>query len=342
MSIMAKYAQIMWAEPSNEDVLARNKAVETLRAQISSMPTHEAIAIAEAITTSFGGGELPADLGRMVEAAISAESAAFILQGKEQQALVCLAVAALATVKKPLSNDAGWTTADALAASLWSALTLQDQVDHAKTEELRQDVIEASRGRVGLIAKAARKRVEVPDVGTLTISESDPAGGRANAAYKKATAPVIGALKTNQEFDREEVDFLWWVIADYSDALDCALGDRELFTRAVAGGLEAATMLRALPGDGFRHAVLRQVGASKRITLAALIASLAEWRAKLRELHADGWAKDFPLVFPLIASLVSDEHMPATTVELDARGWGARALLEASMVAMEDRVTGAA
>lgn len=342
MSIMAKYAQIIWADPTNQDVQDRNKAVETLRAQISTMSTHKAIELAAAIAGGFGGAELPGDLAKQIETAVSAESAAFVLKGKELQAQVCLAVAALGVVEAPVTDSFGWTTADALAASLWSALTLQDQPEHAKIEELRQDLIEACRTRVGQVAKIARQRVDVPDVGRLTIPESDPAGNRANTAYRKATAPVIAALKTNQELDHEEIDFLWWATADFSKILNSALGDQEPFTRAIASGLEGATMLCRLPGDGFRHAVLRHVGASQTMSLVELIAALAEWRTKLREPHANGWATDFPLVFPLISSLIADEHRPATAVELDARGWGARALLEASILAMEDRSAGGA
>lgn len=340
MSTMAQYAQIIWAEPTNEDVRARNKAVETIRTRISAMSTREAIELAETIASALAGKHLPTHLAPQVEKAISDESAAFILKGKELQGSVCLAVAALVIVQRPPDENASWSVADALAASLWSALTLQDQVEHAKLEGLRQDLINASRARVRMVAKAARKRLNVPDVGTLTISENDVGGNRANTAYRRATAPVIGALRTNQELDREEIDFLWWAMADYSDLLDCALGDREPFVRAIASGLEGATMLRRLPSDGFRHAVLRHVEASESKQLTALIVSLGEWRAILRKPHATSWAGDLKLVFPLISSLVADERMPATTVSLDARGWGARALLEASIVAMEDRALG--
>jgi hypothetical protein len=341
MSIMAKYAQIIWAEPTNQDVQDRNKSVETLRARFSIMTTREAIALAAVVASGFGDAKLPAELAQQIEKAISDESAAFVLKGKELQAQICLAVAVLAIVQGPVTNGPSWTVADALAASLWSALTLQDQCEHAKLEELRQDLIELCRARVARVAKAARKRVEVPDVGTLTIPESDPASTRANTVYRKATAPVIAALKTNQELDHEEVDFLWWATADYSDILDCALADLEPFTRAIASGLEGATMLYRLPSDGLRHVVLRQVGASESISLTAVIRALGEWRAKLGKPHFHGWAKDFPLVFPLISSLIADELVPATAVELDARCWGARALLEASIVAMESRAAGA-
>jgi hypothetical protein len=341
MSIMAKYAQIIWAVPSDEDVQNRNKAVETLREQFSVMATRKAVALAVAVSGGFGSAALPRELAQQIEKAISDVSAAFVLKGNENQAQVCLAVAVLAIVKDAVADSAGWMTADALAASLWSALTFQNQSDHPKLEELRQDLIEACRARVAQIAKLARQRVNVPDVGKLTIPESEPGSSRANTAYRNATAPVIAALKTNQELDHEELNFLWWAIADYSEILDCALADREPFSRAIASGLEGAAMLSRLPGDGFRHAVLRQVGASENMSLVALIKSLVDCRAKLAEPYVHSWATDYPLVFPLISSLIADEHQPTTTVELDARGWGGRALLEASIVVMEDRSAGA-
>jgi len=342
MSIMAKYAQIIWAEPTNPDVQDRNKAVEALRVKFSVVSTREAIALAAKVAAVFDGAALPQELATHIEKAISDESAAFVLKGKELQAQVCLAVAMIAIVREPVADGPGWATADALAAALWSALSLQEQCDQANLEELRQDLIEACRVRVTQVAKTARKRKFVPDVGTLTIPEEEPGSTKANTAYRRATAPVIAALKTNQGLDHEELNFLWWVIADYSEILGCALADREPFIRAIASGLEGATMLYRLPSDGHRHAVLRHVGVSENMSLQALIRSLGEWRAKLSAPHAHGWVTDFPLVFPLISSLIGDEHQPATAVELDARGWGSRALLEASIVAMENRFAGAA
>jgi hypothetical protein len=342
MSIMAKYAQIMWAEPTNHDVQDRNKAVETLRAKFSAISTREAIALAAKVAAAFNGAALPQPLAEQIGEAISNESAAFVLKGKELQAQVCLAVAMIAIVREPVADGLGWTSADALAAALWSALSLQERCDQAKLEELRQDLIDVCRTRVAQVAKAARKRMTVPDVGTLTIPEEDTGSTKANTAYRRATAPVIAALKTNQGLDHEELNFLWWAIADYSEILGCALADREPFIRAIASGLEGATMLFRLPSDGLRHAVLRHIGASENMSLQALIGSLGEWRAKLSAPYIHGWVATFPLVFPLISSLIGDENQPATAVELDARGWGSRALLEASIVAMETRFAGAA
>ena len=151
-SIMAKYAYIFWGSPADGDVQARNQAIATLSAKLANISCRKAIDIAAAIARSFSGEPLRADLSNMVEEAIVAHAAAFVLRENQQQGVVCLAVSALALVQAPLTGEAGWTAADAFAASLWSALALQDQVEHGKMEELRQDLMAACRDRVRVIA----------------------------------------------------------------------------------------------------------------------------------------------------------------------------------------------
>lgn len=340
MSIMAKHSQIIWAQPTDADVAARNKAVAKLRTLLCQLSTRGAIKAAGAIADSFREKALPEPLAAEVQTAISNESPAFVLTGNELQGTVCLAVAALALVEQQVVGRSAWSSVDALAAALWSALTFQDQIDNAKVEELRQKLIAACRARVAAVARDSRSRHEVPDVGTLTIPEADTAGTRANNAYRKATAPVIAALKNNQELDREEIDFLWWVITDYSAVLDCPLAAKDPPTRAIAAGLEGARMLRRLPGDGFRHAVLRLVGPTEAIPLPVLVTALGEDRARLAVGPDQSLPSNHPTVFPLLAALATTGDVDGSTPALDARGWGARALLEASIIAMEARFGG--
>ncbi len=338
---MAKYARIFWPEPNDADVRARNESIELLCAQFTDLAPREAIKVAAHVADILAGADLPADLSAQAEKAISDKSPAFVIAGKEQQAAVCLAVTALALARSEVKEDAGWSAADAMAAALWSALTLQDPVDHALIEDLRQDLIEACRDRVRLVAKVSRVRHHVPDVGTLTISEDAPTTTRAQNAYKRATAPVIAALKKNADIDREELDFLWWVLADYSEVLDCPLVDREPMCRAVAAGIEGASMLRRLPSDGLRHAVLRLIGQSDEKSLAELVEHLGGNRQALGKFFLNSWAKDVPTVFPLLSALASEGVPVGSSSRLDARGWGSRALLEASMVEIENRGFGA-
>jgi hypothetical protein len=106
-------------------------------------------------------------------------------------------VAALELVRTlPIAAD-GWTTSDAMAAGLWSALSFQPPVAEEPTELLRQDVLEASRLRVAEVAEAARVRAEVPDVGALMIPESDAADSDSSQAYTRATAPLINLTESD-------------------------------------------------------------------------------------------------------------------------------------------------
>jgi hypothetical protein len=335
MSIMAKYARIFWADPRDADVGARNRSVAALRDQFGALKSREAIDLAAVLVDALGG-KLSSGLSSVVEKAISDESQAFELSGNEQQGTVCAIVAAMALTRTVSIDGGGWTAADAMAAALWSALALQDPIDPAPVEALRKDLLESCRDRVRTVAKLARKRQEVPEVGTLTISETEPTGGRAQAAYKRATAPVIKALKENAELDREEIDFLWWALADHSEVLDCPLADREIMCRAVAVGIDGAAMLRRLPSDGHRHVALRLVGESEELTLGDLVAKLGKNRAVLGRGFAGSWAAGLPTVFPLLAALTAEGEVSGPSVKLDARGWGARAMLEAAILRLED------
>jgi len=76
MSRMAKYAQIIWPQPTNDDVLARNHAVETLTADLSQLTTRQAVQAAASIASSFGGAELDRPQEMMLAKAVSMLEAA--------------------------------------------------------------------------------------------------------------------------------------------------------------------------------------------------------------------------------------------------------------------------
>jgi len=339
MSIMAKYARIFWADPKDSDVGARNRSVAVIAKSFSSIEPQEAIEVASQLAGGLAGGELKATLLRSIESAISDESEAFQILGNEQQGVVCGAVAALDLIRTAPIRDGGWSAADALAAALWSALGLQDPSEHPQIETLRTDLLVASRDRVLHVANETRKRHEVPDVGNLKISETDPTGTRSQAAYKRATAPVIDALKQNAELDREELDFLWWALSGHSSALNCPLSDKDPLCRAVAAGVHAASMLRRLPTDGHRHVAMRLVGKGENASLKNLIAALGADRASFASALQNSIITRFPSVFPLLSAIVEEDAHSKTAVELDPRSWGARALLESAIVELERRRT---
>jgi len=340
MSVMAKYARIFWAEPTDTDVAARNRSVAKLRTEFGALDSRAAIAVAAALVNALAGDELPPDLSKTIEKAISDESPAFQMCGNQLHGAVCAAVAALdLTRDAPLANS-GWSAPDAMAAALWSGLALQNPLESASVEVLRMDILEACQQRVRAVAKWARARQDVPDVGTLTISDTDAAIGKAQAMYKRATAPVIRALKENADLDREEIDFLWWALGGHSELFGCPLAKKAEFSRAVAVGIEGAAKLRQLPSDGHRHVVLRQIGESELLTLEQLVGTIAEDKADLADGFASTWASEYPSVFPLINALSVGGGLLESSVSLDARGWGGRALLEAAIIRLEERLGG--
>jgi hypothetical protein len=338
MSIMAKYARMFWAQPTDADVAARNRSVATLRGAFAAFDSRTAIRVAAALIDALAGGELPEDLSKTIETAISNESQAFQMLGHEMQGAVCAAVAALDLVREAPLHERGWAAPDAMAAALWSGLALQAPLENEFAEGLRKDLLEACRDRVRMVAKQARVRHDVPDVGKLSISETEPTGTRSQTAYKRATEPVVRSLKENADLDREEIDFLWWALGDHSELFDCPLAQKAPFTRAIAVGIEGAMKLRRLPSDGHRHVVLRQIGESASLTLEALIRELAEDKEELVRGFAGTWAMAHPSVFPLISALPVGAKPREAPVALDARTWGARALLEAAIFRLEDKL----
>ncbi|KWN65888.1 hypothetical protein WT90_32865 [Burkholderia stagnalis] len=340
MSIMAKYARIFWAEPTDADVAARNKSVATLRTEFGALGSRAAIAVAAALVDALAGGELPPELSKTIEKAISDESPAFQMFGQQLQGAVCAAVAALDLTRNAPFGSSGWSAPDAMAAAFWSGLALQNPLDSAPLEGLRKDLHDACRHRVRIVAKQARVRQDVPDVGKLTIPEAEPAGTRAQNAYKRATEPVIKALKENADLDREEIDFLWWALGDHSELFNCPLAEKTAYSRAIAVGVEGASKLRRLPSDGHRHVVLRQIGESHSLTLKELVGMIAEDRADLAHGFTGSWALAHPSVFPLINALPADAKLRESSVSLDARDWGARALLEAAIIHLADKLGG--
>lgn len=340
MSLMAKYAPMFWAAPMDADVAARNRSVAKLREAFCTLDTRSAIGVAAALIDALAGVALPTDLSANIEKAISDESPAFQMSGHELQGVVCATVAALDLVRGASLVGRGWSAADAMAAALWSGLALQDPLDNAHVDALRRELHDACRDRVRNVAKQARSRQDVPDVGKLTISETDPTGTRAQTAYKRATEPVIKALKENADLDREEIDFLWWTLGDYSGLFDCPLAEKSPFSRAIAVGIEGASKLRRLPSDGHRHVVLRQIGESESLTLGGLVERLAEDKARLSNGFVGTWVMEHQSVFPLISALSPGATPRESSVSLNARDWGSRALLEAVIIHLEDRLVG--
>jgi hypothetical protein len=334
MSAMAKYVRIFWPDPKDDDVHRRNAAVSTIQAWISDFDDPwAAIRLASALADSVADGQARDEFATKAEQAIvGAGSAAFVREGHDLEIIVVSLVSVLNLVQQKPSSD-GWTTVDALAAGLWSALSFQPTVAEEPIELLRQEVLVASRDRTMLIAEQSRIRAPVPEIGPLSIPENQPTSGRANTAYRKATEPLVKALRENAELDREEIEFLWWTLEDWSEALGGRLSDADPVVRAVIAGIDGASKLRRLPASGHRNVVLRSVSAGGSVALAAVLTALKDHRATLAKSIDTDRVDQAQTVFPLLSALASgNPDRVGADVERDARDWGGRALLECGIL----------
>jgi hypothetical protein len=330
MSVMAKYVRIFWLEPKDEDVIRRNAAVKAIQSWITTFDGWwSAIQLASALADAVADGKARDTFALEVEKAIvDAGSAAFVRDDNDLEVIVIALVAALDLVRRdPVGLT--WTPVDALAAALWSALSFQTPVPQETVELLRQELLIAARERTMLIAERSRARMPIPEVGLLQIPENLPTGTRANTAYKKATEPLVKALRENAELDREEIEFLWWKIEDWSEVLNAPLSGAEPLIRAVVAGFDGAAKLKRLPASGHRNVVLRGVPAGNPSTLIGALAALGDHCATLaKSIDAPQVARS-STVFPLLAAISSgDTNRPGADIEREAREWGARALIE--------------
>lgn len=334
MSVMAKYVRIFWPDPKDDDVVRRNAAVTALQTWISAFQdTWSAIRLASALADSVADGKARDVFATRVEKAIvDAGSAAFVREEHDLEIIVVALVTALELVRRN-PDESAWTPADVLAAGLWSALSFQAPVAEEPLELLRQELLVAARDRTMLTAERARRRVPVPEIGPLSIPENQPTGTRANSAYRKATEPLVKALRENAELDREELEFLWWKTEDWSESLDAPLSDAAPLVRATVAGLDGASKLRRLPASGHRNVVLRGVPAGHPVTLAALLTALGGHRAALAKSVDAERVGGSPTVFPLLAAISTGEAAcSGADIERGARDWGARALLEGGIL----------
>lgn len=334
MSVMAKYVRIFWPSPMDEDVNRRNIAVATIQAWISTLKDPaKTVQLASALAESIADGKARDVFAIKVEEAIvGAGSAAFVREGHDLEIVVVALVAVLDVIRKE-PERAERDPVDLIAAALWSALSFQSPNSQEPIELLRQEVLAAAHNRTMWIAERSRERSLVPEVGLLSIPESQPTGTKANAAYRKATEPLVKALRENAELDREELEFLWWKLEDWSNTLNGRLSDADPLVHAVVAGIDCASKLRRLPASGHRNVALRGVSAGIAAHLTTLLDSLGAYRARLAASIDMHLVSQYPAVFPLLATIASgDANRTGANIEREARDWGARALLEGGLL----------
>ncbi|WDH19920.1 GTPase-associated system all-helical protein GASH [Pseudomonas chlororaphis] len=337
---MAKHSRIFWTEPQDDQVRRLNQAVTEVQVWMQSLgPAGRAIELAATIARAFEKGTPNDELATIVEKAIVASgSDAFVRQGNDLQITVVAVVSALDLVRKSSIGEDGWGAVDAFAVACWSALSFQRVVEKENLEVLRSELLSAAQERTREVAEKSRERAEVPEVGLLSIPDSTPPNARAKTAFRSAVEPLVKALRENAELDREEIDFLWWRLGDWSGILEKPLSTLSDINRAVVAGLECGTMLRRLPSAGHRNVVLQGVSVEKTFNLAELTDELQAEKSKIVESIDQDKVSSAAEVFPLLYSMVSGniDFLGSETAR-STRDWGGRALLEASVLQLSRR-----
>jgi len=340
MADVAKHVRIFEAVPTDDFVTKRIVVAKDLGAKFLKDKNIDVLlgvvdGVAQACTP---GGAMPEGLASTVEGAIRAQSTSFVSGGNEIQ-LVTMALLGLDHAISTSVPAVTLSIGDVLATGAWLALSLQPPSGDPKLEELRQEVLAAGRALSLASASHARIRRAVEDVKIEAFAEDfSDASPKIIAGLK---GPV-GALRENAILDREEIDFLWWAMGDYSTLMAQRLSSLSAPSAALAAGWDAAQILRRLPAEAHRHVVLRHVREYEPLALNAISAALGSDVEKFGSGLTDGRIAKFPAIFALMATIAKIAEAPAGSGKTAALAeWAGRALLEAGFLRTLSLVPGA-
>lgn len=330
---IAAHVRIFDPNPNDDLVTKRTSAIKDISARYSkARPVLDIFKSANDLAQAVDAkGSLSETLTKEVVAAVSKTATAFIADGQNLQITVCGLLGALQSLDGAKPSTGNLMTHDVFSVGLWLALSFQAPRKEPKLESLRVELLQKAQEFTLLTAAGARQRIPVPDVTFAAPAQFDaPSVGESFTAGAKAT---INALRANAIVDREEIDLLWWILADWSKLLDRRFsGSDTVAAVAVASGLEAGGMLRGMPAHAHHHLVLRHVGKMAPISLPELLASIGDDRERLIAPYVDNSiVTAFPAIFPMLAALRSGSAADAQAkIKRPLEEWAARALLESA------------
>jgi hypothetical protein len=332
---IATHVRIFEMAPTDDLVEKRTAAVKELGTRFSQRETvSKILQLANDLSVGIATkGKIPDALAEEIGAAIKEQSASFVLTGQEIQVLACALMGSLQVLEAAKPSSGVWSRHDVLAAGLWSALSFQPALSEPKLEALRTEMLTRSRNQIVATSSSARKRVPVSDF-SVDLSNLDEEWTNFAARLKAGTEETIAALRTNAALDREEIDLLWWVLADRSALLEARLSSLPPATAAVASGLEAARLLRRLPGDAHHHLVTRNIANGEPLNLVSLIRTMGEDRTKVTATFQEKtMLSRFPAVFPLLSAITTGHVLQTGTRKKQSLSdWAGRALLEGAIL----------
>jgi hypothetical protein len=328
---VARHIRIFDKEPSDDLVIKRSTTIAAMAEKFLKLKTYEDyFQVAEDLAHALEaeGFRVPDNRAVDVEEAIRAESPAFDRDGQDLQILTCLMLAALKATKDAQPTGTAWSRPEIVAVSIWLSLGTQTPRAEPKVESLRMELVEASRNLINRSADGSRARTAIPDP-AVKIAELTDVKVVAES-INKGLLKTVEALRQNAALDREELDMLWWSLGDWSDLQQEHFRQLPVQVAAVTAGIEGSNLLRRLPSDGHKHLVLRHIVDDSERNAVELVASLGDGAKAIQDAYSGhGHVKKFPHVFRLLAT-ISGENVD--TQSLGNRSWGARAMLEATVL----------
>ncbi|WAI83049.1 MULTISPECIES: GTPase-associated system all-helical protein GASH [Achromobacter] len=328
MNRLATHMRIANLSVSNEEIREREQAISTLLTAWKSLdqPGQLIDKAADIASCLHGDGTPSVLLGQEVEAAIQVNGPAYVYMERPLDVGVCAALVAMDMVSA-LEDRTGTSPLDLFAAALWSALAYQAPLVEIRREALRGELLSACRDRCISAANAARERYDVDEFDEdETYEDID--------AVKDVACSAVASLKQNALLDREELNFLWWVLLQRSRLLNKPLEKIAEPVRLLACAIEGATYLTALPAEAHRDMVLRTLDADPKLNHKGLLKAIGSDREALAVAYsAANIVTRLPTVFPVLHSLSADisGNEGIATVRSSSE-WAMRTFLEAAIV----------
>jgi hypothetical protein len=334
MTDIASHIRIFEASPTDDLVGKRQAAIGAIAEQFKKRTTFvDILGLAEGLAAAIAPkGKLPDGLASQVETALKDASPSFVMEGHQLEARVCALLGAASYLALVAPGEGAANCSDVLALGLWSALSFQKPLAETKLEKLRVELLGLARDLAVKAAENSRRRAPVPD-GGFAPAEADGWGG---IEKKWNTGPLqtLDALRRNAALDREEIDVLWWVMADWSAVYCEKLSSMDQRLSPLVASWEIAQLLKRMPAEAHKHLVLRLVQDGNKENLTDLITELGNKRVTLaQQIAGDAIVTSCPHVFPLLNAVTNPASKIAGDKEARAPAdWASRALLESGLL----------
>ncbi len=336
MENISTHMRIAAVTVSDDDVNSRRFAASNLANSWGKAKDVSALITRAAdVAASLGSAGVPSQsLGNEVQEAIQKKASAFLYEERPLDVGICAGMA-MVSLLDSRPGTTGWTNRDVYAIALWLALSYQPELEDARREKLRQEVLQAAKRWSIASAENARARTEVRDAQELKITVGD-----ANAIghnFKAAIGETIDSLRRNASLDREELDFLWWVQGGASRLLGTRMSSLNEVSAVIVTALEAAKILRRLPSDVHREIVLKALVTDPQLDLDELLGAIGDRKQELGAPFIDGLATANRSVFPVLAALAEGNPKDGSVpMKRSLSEWGSRTLLEAGLITMSN------